>query len=81
MEFLIMVEIFSIFLLKVEIYNQSRLQKISINHFFLIVIYFWNKLPNQIKNSNSIKNLRLNSMISKIMVKKEFKRAFLGTIG
>ena len=34
------------------------------------VIYFWNKLPNQIKNSNKIKKLRLNWMILEKMVRK-----------
>ena len=34
------------------------------------VIYFGNKSPNQIKNSNSVKNLRLDCMISEIMVRK-----------
>ena len=46
MKFLIMVDILSLFLLKLEIYCQDRFQKLSLltrNR----VICFWNKLPNQ----------------------------------
>ena len=52
MEFLIMVDIFSIFLFKMEIYCQDGFQKLSLlpkRIFLLIVIYFWNKLPNKKK--------------------------------
>ena len=71
-----MVNIFLTFLIKLEIYGQGRLQKLTINQldFFAIrVIYFWNKLPNQIKNSNSVKILRLNWSISEIMIKKKLR--------
>ena len=34
-------------------------------------IYFWNKLPNQIKNSNSVKKiLSLNKMVLEKMIRK-----------
>ena len=59
MEFLYMVDIFSIFLLKMEIYCQDRFKKLSLLTNWILIfahrtIYFWNKLPNQIKNSNSV---------------------------
>ena len=38
-------------------------------------IYFWNKLPDQKKSYNCIKNLRLNDFINDGK-KKEFKREF-----
>ena len=42
-----------------------------INQVVFLVIYFRNKLPNQIKNSNGVKrNVRLNKMISEIIVSK-----------
>ena len=45
----------------------------SINQFDFFanrVIYFWNELINQIENSNSIKNLRLNWIVSEKVVRK-----------
>ena len=70
-----MVEIFSIFLLQLEIFCQNRFQKLTlldnwilkiffrffIYFFFLSyrVIYFRNKLSNQIKNSNRIENFKI----------------------
>ena len=63
MEFLIMVEIFSIDLLKLKIYSQDRFQKWNrrTNWIFFAngLIYFWNKLPHQIKNSNNLRNLKI----------------------
>ena len=58
MKFQITVDIFKIFLLQMEIYNQSRFQKLSLwtnSTFLQIVIYFRNKLLNQMKNSNNVK--------------------------
>ena len=51
----------------------------QMNFFFAKgVTYFWNKLRNQIKNINSVKkNLRLNWMISEIMLR---KRIYDGTL-
>ena len=63
MEFLIMVDIFSTFLLELEIYCQDRFQKLSLqtnwNFFDNIVLYFWNKLPNKIKNSYIVENFKI----------------------
>ena len=57
MEFLTMVDIFSIFVFEMEIYCQDRFQKPSLltnwNFFANRAIYFWYKLPNQMKNSYS----------------------------
>ena len=40
-----------------EIYSINRFPKIKqLDFFSKRVIYFWNKLPNPIKNSNSVKN-------------------------
>ena len=62
-EYLTMVNMFSIFHLEMEIYCQDRLKKItSIHQFNFIayrIIYFWNKLPNQIKNGNSVENFKI----------------------
>ena len=58
MEFLIMVDILFIFLLKQQIYSQDRFQKQSTNQLDFFenrVFYFCNKLLNQIKNGNSAK--------------------------
>ena len=46
MEFLIIVDIFSIFLLELEIYSQDRFQKLNLKLDFFAnrVIYYWNKL-------------------------------------
>ena len=59
MEFLIMLKIFSIFLLRLEIYCQARFLKNKstnqLGFFENRVIYFWNKLPNAIKSINSVK--------------------------
>ena len=63
MEFLIMVDSFSIFLFTLEIYCQDRFQKLNLltNQIFFAnrVIYFGNKLPNQIKNSSSVKHFKI----------------------
>ena len=56
---LIMADIYLIFLLEMEIYCQDRFSKLSLltNLFLLNIIYYWNKLPNQIKTSvKSFKN-------------------------
>ena len=56
MEFFIWANIFSMFLLKLEIYYQGSFQKLSNQlGFLLVVIYFSKKLPIQIKNSSSIR--------------------------
>ena len=60
MEFLIMVDIFSIFLLELKINYQDRFPKLSLltNGFFFFanrVIYFRNRLPNQIKKDKECK--------------------------
>ena len=58
-----MVDIFSIFLLEHEIYCLGRFQKLSLLAHWIIfankVIYFWNKLPNQIKNGISVQNFKV----------------------
>ena len=60
MEFLIMVHIFSIFLLELEIYCLDKFQNYVYEPIgFFRAMYFWNKLPNQIKNSNSVENLKI----------------------
>ena len=46
-----MVDIFSIFLFKLKTFCQDRFQKVSLPTNW---IYFWNNLPNQIKNSYSV---------------------------
>ena len=60
MEFLFMVDMYRIFLLEMEIYSQDRFQTLSLqtNWIFLIIeIYIFGKnWPNQIKDSNSVKN-------------------------
>ena len=45
------------------------------------VIYVWNKWLNRIKDDNSVKNfkIKLNDLRNYIL-KKKFKKAFLGTI-
>ena len=60
MEFLIMVDIFLIFFLKLEIYCLGCFQKLLTNRMFFVnkVIYFWNKLSNQIKNSNCVEHFK-----------------------
>ena len=64
MEFLIMVNFFQYFSLnwkfaiKMDLKNKSTNQ---LNHFAHRVIYFLNKLPNQIKNRNSIENFEIKS--------------------
>ena len=49
-----------IFLLKLEIYNEGRFQKLrlptNLNIFANREIHFWNKLLNQIESSKSGKN-------------------------
>ena len=65
-KFLIIIDCFLIFLLKLEIYCQGRFQKISllINWIFFSanrVIYFSNKLPDQFKNSISVENFKIRS--------------------
>ena len=70
--------LFSIFLFEVEIYYQSRFQKLNLLigfFFFDGYIYFWKKLPNQMKKSNSVKIIKLNWIISE-RKEKEFKLAF-----
>ena len=86
MKFLIMVDIFSIFLFEKKIYCQDRFQKLSLqtNWIFFAnrVIYLWNKLSNKIKNNNNRKNFKIElDDFSNNGKKKEFKRSFLGTIG
>ena len=62
-----MVDIFWIFLLKQEIFYQSRflpkqVSKKLINQLDFYanrMIYFWNKMSNQIKNSNGIKKFKI----------------------
>ena len=50
-----------------EIYCHGRFQKLGEVFFVKRVVYFWNKLPNDIKDSNSVKNDIKNhiKMISK----------------
>ena len=60
MKFLIMVDIFSIFLFEQEIYCQDRFQKLSLLNKWIFLlkksnIYFWNKLSNQIKKTENFK--------------------------
>ena len=52
MEFLIKVAFYSIFHLELEIYYQDKFQKQCSN-------IFLNKLPNQIKNYNSVKTFKI----------------------
>ena len=55
----------------------SKTKSVNKLDFFVSrMIYFWNKWPNQIKNNNSVKNLRLNWMISE---KKNGKKKNLRT--
>ena len=54
MGFLIMVDDFSLFFFELDIYCQDRFQK-RIEFFAKRVKYFWNKLTDQIKNSNNEK--------------------------
>ena len=73
MQFLIIVEIFSIFLLESEIFCPARFQTLSllINWIFPNrIIYFWKKLLNKSKICDSIKNLRPNWMFSEKMIRK-----------
>ena len=58
MQFLIMVNIFLIFLLKVEIYGQDRIQILSLL-FANRILYFWNILPNRIKERNCWKHFNI----------------------
>ena len=63
MEFLIIVDIFFIFILELEIFCQERFQKLSLltNWIFCNrVIYVCNKLPNQIKKQLECKKKKLS---------------------
>ena len=85
MEFVIIADIFSIFLLEMENYCQDRFQKLSLltNWIFSTnrVIYFWTKLPNYIKNRKRVEIFGLNLMVSEKWWEKEFQNVYLGTIG
>ena len=63
MEFLIMIDIFWVYIFELEIYYQGRFQKLSLltNWIFLAkrVISFWKKLPYQIKNSIRVKSTKI----------------------
>ena len=62
MEFLIILDIFSIFLLKLKICCQDISKTKStkqLNFLSNRIINFRNKLPNQIKNSKSVKNFKI----------------------
>ena len=62
MEFQIMVDIFSIFILKLEIYCHQISKFKSPNQLDIFAkrrIYFWNKLPNKIKTSNGSENSKI----------------------
>ena len=63
MEFLIMVDIFSIFLFNLEVYSQDKLKKLRLQikliFFPNTLIYIWIKLPNQIKNRKSVENFKI----------------------
>ena len=58
----------------------SKIHSTNQLNFFLVdvVIYFWNKLPYQIKNKNSIKEFKIKLDFRNN--KKEFKRTFWGII-
>ena len=85
MEFLIIVDIFFNIslrtgnLLSRQIFTSKSTNQLDF--FANKLIYFKNKLPNQIKNRNSVKEkLRLDWRISEKMLTKEFNRVFLVTI-
>ena len=76
-----MIDIYLVFLLEIDIVFQDTFQKISLltNRIFLAnkIIYFWNKLSNQIKNSDSVET----SKIKLNYFRKEKKiKVFLGII-
>ena len=76
-----MVDIFSIFVFEMEIYCQDRFQKPSLltNWIFFAnrAIYFWYKLPNQIKNRNGVKKFNIEfGHFRKKLQEKEFKKYF-----
>ena len=55
-----MADIFALCVFELRIYCQGRFQKLSLltNWNYIFLIYFWNKFPNQIKNSNNVKKLK-----------------------
>ena len=81
-----MVDLSFIFLLRLEIYYQYSFQKLLTNWIFFAyrVIYFWNKLPNQIKNSKRLKKkkieIELNDFRNNGKKKNLRDFSFLGTI-
>ena len=76
---------FNVFLFELEIYCQTDFKNyFALNQLDIFanrVIYFWNTLPNLINNSNSVKKLSLNLIISEILLIKEIKKIFGITIG
>ena len=52
----------------------------STNQLEFLLMYFLNKLTNQIKNCNNVKKIRLNWMISEIMARKRNWEGIIGTI-
>ena len=78
-----MFDIFSIFLLKLEIHSEDIL-KTKFNQLdFLLIEYYIFGINCQIrsKNSNSIKRLRLNWMVTEIMVRKRIVLLWTPTYG
>ena len=62
MEFLIIVDIFSVFLLYWYFFCQDRFKRLSLTNWFFFahtVIYFGNKLANQIQNSKNLKEFQI----------------------
>ena len=83
MEFLIRVDIFEISFHKLKIFCQGRFQKLNLlNNWIFLLIYFQNKLPNQIKNSNDVKNVKSElDDLKKKWLEKELTRNLGGIIG
>ena len=68
---------FSIFLLKLKIYYQGRIQKLSLlTNCIFWLIYFGNKLHNQIKNSDSVKSFDFKLDDFRKMVRKRMQEYF-----
>ena len=64
--------------LEFEICCQNKFQILTNWIFFANkIIHFWNKLPNYV-NSNSVKNSRLNWVISEKMVRKRISKGIFG---